>query len=72
MFEVRRDSESTSGHQQAPETPTPASTDELTSHRHRTMMDLLEYERDRQAEAPRATAKNVDQLDLPLEVANVV
>lgn len=26
----------------------------------------------RQAKEPRATAKNADQLDLPLEVANVV
>ena len=63
MFDVRRDSENTSGHTQAPEVPTPASTDELTKHRHRTLMDLLEYERDRQAEERMQMAIDEDYYD---------
>lgn len=49
MFEVRDGQQAKTGHAQEPETPTAASTDELTAQRHRTLMDLLEYERDRQS-----------------------
>lgn len=58
MFEVRERQpgdvnsidQRTPGHLMEPENPTEASKDELVAHRHRTLMELLQYERDRQAE----------------------
>lgn len=58
MFEVRDKSTSTAGgqnqpqpdHLAGPDDPTQASEHEVSMHRHRTLMDLLEYESERQAE----------------------